>query len=148
MDLHTPLTHRCKNRKIKRITELKTNYSTCHLNSSKLIWFRNRLKKTFLRQHFCMVFIKMVTVQINQQHTIFRKCTLPWFVEKLKLISSFLSKAQGCNNIKLQDLRVLTFSMSTIPREALSDINLPVVAQIYHKKLISTTKWKDRNGFS
>lgn len=146
--LRTLSTHKCKNHRIHRNIELRTNYSTFHLNFNKSIWFHNRLKKTFLRQHFCMVFIKRAKVQINPLGTIFRKFTRPWFVAKLKLISNLLSKAQASNNIKHQDLRALTSNTTIIQREACTDSSSLAVAQIFHKKLISTMKWKDRNAFS
>ena len=148
MALRTLSMHKCKNLRIQRIIELRTNCSIFRPNFNKSIWYHNKLRKTFLRQRFCMVFIKRVTVQIHLALTTCRKCTLPWFVAKLKQTINFLSKAQACNNIKLQDLRALTSSMTITPREARIDTRSLAAAQTFHKKLISTMKWKDRNAFN
>ena len=148
MAQHTPLIRKSRNLRTLRIHERKTNCSIFHRNSSKSIWYHSKLKRTFQRQHFCTAFSKKVTVQLSRQATMFRKCTLQWFVEKQKQISSSHSKGLASNSIKHLDLQARTFSTTTPPQVAHIATSLQVAAQTPHRKPTSTMKWKDQSASS
>ena len=149
MGRRTPLTRKFRNRWMRRNIVRRTSYSIFLPSFSRSIWYLSRLRKTFRRRHFCMVFIRKAKVQISLLDTGFPKFILRWFVARLKLISNFRSRVQAFNNTKHQDRQVPpTSNTIIIPLWVCTDNSLPVVVQTFLKRLIFTMKWKDQNAFS